>query len=69
MANKLLDPIAPGEVLFEESMQPLALSMNALARELAVPTNRINEYRQRHAHDHRRYSAAPGRYYRTDPEL
>ncbi|CAH2606455.1 HigA family addiction module antidote protein (plasmid) [Rhodovastum atsumiense] len=31
----------PGEVLLEEFMRPLALSANALARDLAVPPNRI----------------------------
>ena len=31
----------PGEVLLEEFMRPLGLSMNALARELHVAPNRI----------------------------
>ena len=43
MAAKLLDPIPPGEILFEEFMQPLGVSINALAREIAVPPNRISE--------------------------
>ena len=38
---KLLDPIPPGEMLLEEFMRPLGLSINALARDLAVPPNRI----------------------------
>jgi addiction module HigA family antidote len=43
MSTKHLDPIPPGEILFEEFMQPLGISMNALARDLAVPPNRISE--------------------------
>lgn len=40
--NKLLDPIHPGEILFEEFMRPMELSINALARGLDVPPNRIS---------------------------
>jgi len=43
MAAKLLDPIPPGEVLYEEFMKSLGVSINALAREIAVPPNRISE--------------------------
>ena len=43
MAVKLLEPIPPGEILYEEFMKPLGVSINALAREIAVPPNRISE--------------------------
>jgi addiction module HigA family antidote len=43
MAAKLLDPIPPGEILYEEFMKPLGVSINALAREIAVPPNRISD--------------------------
>lgn len=43
MAAKLLAPIPPGEILFEDFMKPLGLSINALAREIDVPPNRISE--------------------------
>ena len=43
MAAKLLEPIHPGEILYEEFMKPLGVSINALAREIAVPPNRISE--------------------------
>jgi antitoxin HigA-1 len=43
MATKHLDPIPPGEILREEFMRPLGVSINALARDLDVPPNRINE--------------------------
>ena len=41
--EKLLDPITPGEVLREDFMEPLDISMNQLARDLSVPPNRISE--------------------------
>ncbi len=43
MPRKQQDPISPGEILFEEFMQPLGISINALARDLSVPPNRISE--------------------------
>jgi addiction module HigA family antidote len=43
MAAKLLDPITPGEILREDFMKPIDLSMNALARDIDVPPNRISE--------------------------
>ena len=41
--NKLLDPITPGEILREDFMDPLKISINQLARDLSVPPNRISE--------------------------
>lgn len=41
--NKLLDPITPGEVLKEDFMEPLEISINRLSREIGVPPNRISE--------------------------
>ena len=40
--KKLLDPIHPGEVLSEEFMKPMDISINRLAREIAVPPGRIS---------------------------
>jgi len=40
MARKL-KPVHPGEVLREEFMRPLGLSMNKLALDLRVPVTRI----------------------------
>ena len=42
MAAKRLDPIPPGEILLEEFMRPLGISMNALARDIDVPPNRVS---------------------------
>ncbi len=41
--KKLLDPITPGEILREDFMEPLEISINRLSRDLAVPPNRISE--------------------------
>jgi addiction module HigA family antidote len=38
-----LDLIPPGEILFEEFMKPLGLSINQLARDIDVPPGRISE--------------------------
>ncbi len=42
-ANKLLDPITPGEILREDFMEPMGISINQLSRDLSVPPNRISE--------------------------
>lgn len=43
MPKKLLDPIHPGEILLEEFMKPLGVSINKLARDIDVPPGRISE--------------------------
>ena len=40
--RKLLAPIHPGEILFEEFMGPLNISINRLARDIGVPPGRIS---------------------------
>ena len=42
-SRKLLPPIHPGEILLEDFMKPLGLSMNKLALELRGPVTRIAE--------------------------
>ncbi len=37
-----LDPIHPGEILLEDFMTPLGVSINQLARDIDVPPNRIS---------------------------
>ena len=58
MATKHLDPIPPGEILREEFMRPLGVSINTLARDLDVPLNRISD-RKREAGHHGRHRIAP----------
>jgi addiction module HigA family antidote len=40
--EKRLPPIHPGEILLEEFLKPLDMSMNQLAIALRVPASRIN---------------------------
>ena len=40
--EQTLDPIAPGEILREEFLRPLGISINQLSRDLGVPANRIS---------------------------
>lgn len=40
--RKTLEPIHPGEILFEEFMVPLGISINGLARNIGVPPGRIS---------------------------
>lgn len=42
MSQKFLAPIPPGEILLEDFMRPLGISINALARDIDVPPNRIS---------------------------
>ncbi len=42
-SKKLLPPIHPGEILREDFMRPLDISMNRLALDLHVPVTRIAE--------------------------
>ncbi len=41
-ASESLVPIHPGEILREEFMKPQGISINRLAREVAVPPGRIS---------------------------
>lgn len=42
MSRKHLEAIPPGEILLEEFMKPLHISINRLARDIDVPPNRIS---------------------------
>ncbi|HET7100131.1 MAG TPA: HigA family addiction module antitoxin, partial [Terriglobia bacterium] len=68
MAAKL-KPVHPGEVLREEFMEPLGLSMNRLALDLHVPVTRISEI----VHERRAITADTalrlGRFFGTSPEF
>ncbi len=43
MRKKMLAPIHPGEILFEEFLKPLGISQYKLAKDINVPARRINE--------------------------
>ena len=40
--QRKLKPIHPGEILLEEFMKPMEISINRLARDIAVPPGRIS---------------------------
>ena len=41
--KKTLEPIHPGEILSEDFLKPMEISINRLARDIAVPPGRISE--------------------------
>jgi len=43
MATKLLDPIHPGEILYEDFMKPLGLTQYRVAKDIGVPALRISQ--------------------------
>jgi addiction module HigA family antidote len=68
-ANGLMAPVHPGEILREDFMKPLGLSVNKLALELHVPATRIGEI----VHERRRITAETAlrlaRYFKTNAEF
>ena len=67
--TKLLDEIHPGEILLEEFMRPLGVSINRLARDIAVPPGRVSAI----VNGARAISADTalrlGRYFGVSPEI
>jgi len=67
--EKLLAPVHPGEILREDFMKPLRLTVNKLALELHVPATRVGEI----VHERRRITADTAlrlaRYFKTNPEF
>jgi addiction module HigA family antidote len=43
MNRKKIKPVHPGEILFEEFLNPMGLSQNRIAIDIGVPPRRINE--------------------------
>ena len=41
--NNQVSPVHPGEILRENLMKPLGLTVTGLARELKIPANRMSE--------------------------
>jgi addiction module HigA family antidote len=68
-SNALLPPVHPGEILREDIMKPLGLSVNKLALELHVPATRIGEI----VHERRRITAETAlrlaRFFHTNAEF
>lgn len=67
--RKLVPPVHPGEILREDFMKPLGLSVNRLALDLHVPATRVGEI----VHERRRITAETAlrlaRYFQTNAEF
>ena len=68
-SEQLMAPVHPGEILREDFMKPMALSVNKLALDLHVPATRIGEI----VHERRRITAETAlrlaRYFKTNAEF
>ncbi|HKV64493.1 MAG TPA: HigA family addiction module antitoxin [Candidatus Acidoferrum sp.] len=68
-SEPLMAPVHPGEILREDFMKPMGLSVNKLALELHVPATRIGEI----VHERRRITAETAlrlaRYFKTNAEF
>ena len=68
-SEKLVPLVHPGEILREDFMKPLGLTVNKLALELHVPATRIGEI----VHERRRITAETAlrlaRYFKTNAEF
>src|ERR1700688_4800754 len=68
-SEKLVPRVHPGEILREDFMKPLGLTINKLALDLHVPATRIGEI----VHERRRITADTAlrlaRYFQTNPEF
>src|SRR5438128_2636121 len=69
MTDTLIPPVHPGEILLEDFMKPLNLTVNKLALELHVPATRIGEI----VHERRRITAETAlrlaRFFNTNAEF
>lgn len=67
--EKLMPPVHPGEILREDFMKPVGLTINRLALELHVPATRIGEI----VHERRRITAETAlrlaRFFNTNAEF
>ena len=62
-------PVHPGEILREEYLRPLGLSVNALAGELRVPATRIHEIVNERRSITADTAVRLARYFDTSPEV
>ena len=67
--TKLLEPIPAGEILMEDFMRPLGLSINSLARALWVPANRISGIVNGTGAISADTALRLGKYFGTSPEI
>jgi addiction module HigA family antidote len=68
-SRRRLPPVHPGEILSEDLLKPLGISLNRLGRDLRVPVTRVSEI----THGRRSITADTAlrlaRYFDTTPEF
>jgi addiction module HigA family antidote len=68
-SRRRLPPVHPGEILGEDLLKPLGISLNRLSRDLRVPVTRVSEV----VHGRRSITADTAlrlaRYFDTTPEF
>ncbi|MGC2063706.1 MAG: HigA family addiction module antitoxin [Thermodesulfovibrionales bacterium] len=67
--QKHLAPIHPGEILLEEFMKPMEISINRLARDIAVPPGRVSAIVNSRRGITADTALRLGRYFGTSPEV
>jgi len=67
--QRLLEPIHPGEILLEEFMKPLGVSINRLARDIVVPPGRVSAIVNCKRAITADTAIRLGRYFGTPPEV
>jgi hypothetical protein len=67
--SRKLSPVHPGEILREDYMKPLRLSMNQLALDLRVPATRIAEIVHERPRNFRGYRNPPRKILHDDSSL
>ncbi len=67
--SRRLPPVHPGEILREDLLAPLGLSINRLARDLRVPVTRMSEIVNRRRSITADTALRLARYFETTPEF
>ncbi|HUO03551.1 MAG TPA: HigA family addiction module antitoxin [Candidatus Binataceae bacterium] len=68
-AKREIKPIHPGEILVEEFLKPLGMTMHELALKLRVPANRIGQIAEGARNISPDTALRLGRYFGTGPEF
>jgi addiction module HigA family antidote len=68
-SRKRLDPIPPGEILFEEFMRPHGISQKRLARDIDVNPARVNDFEHGRSLITTAIALRLAKYFGTTPEL
>jgi antitoxin HigA-1 len=68
-SGRRLPPVHPGEILRDEFLTPMGISVYELARAIKVPRSRVNEIVLRHRAVTTDTALRLGRYFGTSPEF